>query len=76
MLRWDFKKQTSKGKGILGTVIAFSATDEEQGRKSLHRHWQIWVREINQTLQNCLFHEDITKRNIAGNNSANRLTMS
>jgi hypothetical protein len=29
MLRWDSKKQTSKGKGILGTVLAFSAGDEE-----------------------------------------------
>jgi hypothetical protein len=41
MLRWDSKKQTSKGKGILGTVLAFSAADEEQGRKALHHHWQI-----------------------------------
>jgi hypothetical protein len=65
MLRWDIKKQTSKGKGILSTVVAFSAADEEQDRKTLHQHWQIWVTEINQTLQNCWFHEDITKRNIA-----------
>jgi hypothetical protein len=42
-----------------------SATDKEQGRTTLHLHWQIWVTEINQTLQDCLFHEDITKRNIA-----------
>jgi hypothetical protein len=33
MPRWDIKKQTLKGKGILGTVVAFSAADEEQGRK-------------------------------------------
>jgi hypothetical protein len=39
MLRWDIKKQTSKGKGILGTVVAFSAADEEKGRKTLHWHW-------------------------------------
>jgi hypothetical protein len=29
MLRWDSKKQTSKGKGILETELAFSAADEE-----------------------------------------------
>ncbi len=51
MLQWDITKKTSKRKGILGTVVAFSAADEEQGRKTLHRHWQIWVKEINQTVQ-------------------------
>ncbi len=28
MLQWDITKITSEGKGILGTVIAFSAADE------------------------------------------------
>ena len=65
ILRWDIKKKTSKGKGILGTVLAFFAADEEQGRKTLHRHWQIWVKEIDETLRNCLFHEDDTARDIA-----------
>ena len=36
MLRWDTKTQSSRGKGILGTVIAFFGADEEQGRKTLH----------------------------------------
>jgi hypothetical protein len=62
MLRWDTKTQSSKGKGILGTVLAFTGADEEQGRKTLHRHWQIWVQELNQTLQDCLFDMDATKR--------------
>ena len=48
MLRWDTKTQSSRGKGILGTVLAFFGADEEQGRKTLHRHWQIWVQELNQ----------------------------
>ena len=51
LLRWDTKTQTAKGKGILGIVIAFVGADEEQGRKTLHRHWQIWVKEINQTVR-------------------------
>jgi hypothetical protein len=48
-------------------VLAFSAADEEQGKKTLHRHWQIWVKEIDQTLRNCLFHEDVSVRNTARN---------
>jgi hypothetical protein len=56
----DVTKKTTKGKRILGTVVASSAADEEQRRKTLHHHWQIWVKGINQTVQNCLFHEDIT----------------
>ncbi len=66
-LKWDTKRQSSKGKGILGTVLAFAGADEEQGRKTLHQHWQIWVEEINQTLRDCLFHKDTTTRNKAQN---------
>jgi hypothetical protein len=29
LLKWDTKRQTSKGKGILGTVLAFAGLDEE-----------------------------------------------
>jgi hypothetical protein len=36
MLRWDTKTQSSKRKGILGAVLAFSDADEEQGHKTLH----------------------------------------
>ncbi len=59
MLRWDTKIQSSRGKGILGTVIAFFGADEEQGCKTLHQHWQIW---LNQTLRDCLFDTDAAKR--------------
>jgi hypothetical protein len=51
----DVQKKTTRGKRILGTVVAFSAADEEQGRKTLHCHWQIWVTAINQKVQNCCF---------------------
>jgi hypothetical protein len=56
LIKWDTKTQTSKEKGILGTVIAFAGADEEQGHKTLHRYWQIWVEEIDQTIRDCLFH--------------------
>jgi hypothetical protein len=57
LLKWDTKTQTSKGKSILGTVIASAGADEEQGGKTLHQHWQIWVKEIDQTIRDCLFHK-------------------
>ncbi len=66
LLKWDTKRQTSKGKEILGTVLAFAGAGEEQGRKTQHQHWQIWVEEINQTLRDCLFH-NTTTRNKAQN---------
>ncbi len=46
MLKWDIKSKSSTGKGILGTVRAFAGADEEQGSKTLHQHWQIWVEDI------------------------------
>ncbi len=62
MLKWDVKTQSSKGKGILGTVVAFTGADEEQGRITLHQHWQICIKELIQTLQDCLFDKDATER--------------
>ena len=41
LFKWDVKNQKSKGVGIFGTVIAYAPADEEQGIKSLHRHWQV-----------------------------------
>ncbi len=66
-LKWDTKRQTCKGKVILGTVLAFAGADEEHGRKTLHRHWQIWVEEIKQNVRDCLFHKDTTTSDTARN---------
>ncbi len=65
MLYWDIKSKSSAGKGILGTVRAFAGADEEQGRKTLHRHWQIWAEDINQSLRNAFFDKDSNTRNKA-----------
>ncbi len=65
MLKWDTKTKTSTGKGILGTVRTFAGADEEQGQKTLHQHWQIWVEEIDQTLRNALFDNNHETRNKA-----------
>ena len=65
LLQWDLQKQVAKGKGVLGTVKAFAPADEEQGRKTLHSHWQIWVEELNQKLRDQLFDNDETKKTAA-----------
>ena len=49
------KRNTRHGISVFGAY-------EEQGYKTLHRHWQIWVQELNQTLRDCLFDTDATKR--------------
>ena len=58
LFNWDTKKQVARGPGIFGTVVAFAPADEEQGRKTLHRHIQIWVKEIDQKLRKELFQDD------------------
>ena len=58
LLKWDCKTKTSTGRGILGTVNAFFAADEEQGWKTLHRNSPVWIEEMDQTLRNALFDND------------------
>lgn len=62
LLKWDIKSQRSTGQGVLGTIEAFGAADEEQGRKTLHRHWQIWTKELNIELRAALFDNDPNKK--------------
>ena len=62
LLQWDPVKQKAKGKGVLGTVVAFAPADEEQGRKTLHSHWQIWTKELNSELRDDLFAKDPQRR--------------
>ena len=54
LLQWD-KKKCAKRPGVLGTVLAFGPADEEQGRGTLHSHWQIWIKELTQELRDLLF---------------------
>ena len=39
--------------------------DEEQGRKTLHSHWQIWTEELTQNLRDSLFDNDPKKKTAA-----------
>lgn len=68
LLQWDTKNQKAKGKGILGLVLAFAPADEEQGRYTLHSHWQIWLKELSQSVRDALFHADANKRSKARQN--------
>jgi hypothetical protein len=65
LLNWDVKRQKSKGPGVLGNIIAFARADEEQGRGSLHSHWQIWVEELSQKVRDMLFDQNKDKRHQA-----------
>ena len=61
LVGWDLEKRRGK-EGVLGVVEAFAKADEEQGRKTLHSHWLIWVRNLGK-LQSLLYSsdEDIAK---------------
>ncbi len=47
--------QVSKCRGVLGTIEAFVAPDEGQGRGTLHSHWSIWIKEMSCSLQEMIF---------------------
>jgi hypothetical protein len=55
MLKWDTKTKTSTGKGILCKKRAFADADEEQGQKTLHRHWQILGGGNQSNIKKCFF---------------------
>jgi hypothetical protein len=59
MLQWDSKKQRLKGEGFFGQVLACAPAHEEQGRKTLHSHWQILVEDLLPQIHEDLFNPDI-----------------
>ena len=69
LFQWDIKAQKAKGPGVLGTLLAYAPADEEQGRKTLHMHMQIWVKEVDQKLRDDLFHENQELQQIARKSS-------
>eukprot|EP00986_Skeletonema_menzelii_P013820 scaffold8448_cov188-Skeletonema_menzelii.AAC.1 len=56
LIGWDHKNQTGRI-GVFGEPLAYSRTDEEQGRKTLHSHWQIWIKDFNKC-RSALFDSD------------------
>ena len=50
LIGWDPDTQRSRegeDGGVFGPVEAWGVADEEQGRKDLHGHWLLWVRDFN-----------------------------
>ena len=54
-------------------VFPFFGADEEQGRKTLHQHWQIWVQELNHEIV-CLT-QMLLREKMHEKHSADILTM-
>ena len=46
VIGWDDEKSCYNGKGLFGNVKAYSLSVEEQGRKTLHAYFLIWVPEL------------------------------
>jgi hypothetical protein len=63
MLNWDPKKQHTRGKGIFGTMLAFAPAHEEQGRRTLHSHWQIRTEDLSPQVHKDLLNSDRNIRN-------------
>ena len=51
VLQWDIEKNVNTGEGYFGFVEAFTKATEEQGRKSLHGHFLVWIKGWNCLLQ-------------------------
>lgn len=52
LIGWDRKENCGK-QGIFGTPKAACESDEEQGRKTLHSHWLIWIESFNLVRSMC-----------------------
>eukprot|EP00984_Skeletonema_dohrnii_P024183 scaffold13286_cov162-Skeletonema_dohrnii-CCMP3373.AAC.1 len=57
LIGWNTKTQTGRV-GVLGKPLAWSRTDEEQARKTLHAHWQIWIEYFNDCREALFSHDE------------------
>ena len=46
LIGWDLNTKSGT-RGIFGKLLTWARTDEEQGRTTLHGHWQLWVEDFN-----------------------------
>jgi hypothetical protein len=44
LFNWDTETKKSKGMGLFGKVLAWCLATEEQGRKSLHGHYLVFIK--------------------------------
>ena len=65
LLNWDSEQKKSLGTGMVGDLVAWNQTVEEQGRGSLHAHWQLFTKQLSTKARLELFHEDKVIRETA-----------
>ena len=50
LFKWDTRTQKSKDVGLFGEVVAWCLATEEQGRKSLHGHYLVFIKDWNRIM--------------------------
>ena len=50
LFNWDVEKQQSTGTGLFGTILGYALATEEQGRKTLHGHFLVFVKDWKEVL--------------------------
>jgi hypothetical protein len=58
LLNWDSDKKERSGTGIVGDLDGWAQAGEEQGRGSLHAHWQLFTEQLSTKIRFELFHRD------------------
>ena len=61
-MQWDIKNKRSTGKGVVGTICAFAAGNEEHSCETLCGHWQVYVEQPMNELCHGLFQRDNSYR--------------
>lgn len=51
VIGWDLNKNEARPEGGLFCIFAFTASTEEQNRKSLHTHFLIWLKNFQESEQ-------------------------
>jgi hypothetical protein len=50
IFNWDSETQKSKGVGLFGELLAWCLATEEQGQKSLHGHYLVFIKNWSQVM--------------------------
>ena len=66
VLNWDEKEEKSKGPGLFGDLAAWCLATEEQGRKTLHGHYLLFVKGWNDKLKHLHTNSRYDKNDITG----------
>lgn len=62
LMNWSTENQVSTGPGMAGDVTAWVQAAEEQGRGTLHAHWQLFTKQLSSKARVKLFHRDTNIR--------------